>query len=144
MSLHASIVGVMQARAGDRINPSDRTTDCFAADSETLLFSSNDELWWFQPGKGSPVMVDPKKSSDAGPCMDPKFCPADPDLVSFVRDNSLWVSRVSSGVTWELAVADKSTVSIAMPSYIIQEEFSRYSGYWWRESRSTAETYSIL
>ena len=66
--------------------------------------------------------------------MDPQFCPADPDLVSFVRDSAIWVTRVSTRMATELVPNPGSGISVGVPSYIIQDEFGRHSGYWWKEA----------
>lgn len=114
-----------------RLRATGITSYVLHAESDTLLFSANDELWWYQPTSNQP----PKAVPDSkGGSMDPQFCPSDPDLVSFLRDNSIFVVRISTCISTEV-VKDNSTkegIINGIPSYIIQEEFSRYSGYWWK------------
>lgn len=94
------------------------------------------------------------------PFIDPKLSP-DGRLVAFVRDADLWVACVASGR--ERRLTDSRDVNETEPAgsegghvpprarncgvaeYVMQEEFSRFSGYWWSPSRNAAtDCYELL
>ncbi|XP_078490764.1 dipeptidyl peptidase 9-like isoform X2 [Ciona intestinalis] len=71
--------------------------------------------------------------------MDPKFSPTDPNLISFIHDNDIWVTHTGSGCERRLTHFHKGCknktdnyLSAGIASYIVQEEFERYTGYWWQ------------
>eukprot|EP00035_Acanthoeca_spectabilis_P024814 m.455455 g.455455 ORF g.455455 m.455455 type:complete len:773 (+) comp20873_c0_seq1:207-2525(+) len=115
-----------------RLRTTGITTFTVHAPSNTILFLSGNELFSYQPfaaADNRPILVD---DGSNGTCMDPKFCPSDPDLISFIRSNALCVARVSTGTCTVLAKGHGG-LTIGTPPYIIQEEFDRYTGYWWRD-----------
>jgi hypothetical protein len=67
-----------------------------------------------------------------GPKMDPKWAP-DSKLVSFVRDGDVWVTDLRGNdeirITHTHLQNSKKTFGVA--EFIIQEEFDRFTGYWW-------------
>ena len=69
--------------------------------------------------------------------INPQICPSNPDLVAFVSEGNIWVSNIRSGQEVRLTDVrslDREAVSAGLPSYVIQEEFRRYVGFWWRPS----------
>ena len=74
--------------------------------------------------------------------MDPKISPCDPNVIAFIHHNDIWVSNVSSKkekrlswTTFGKAGATGSVdqpISAGVPSFVVQEEFDRYTGYWWK------------
>lgn len=89
-------------------------------------------------------------SSDAGARIDAKFCPSDPQLLAFVRDDDLWVLHRPLGREVRLtntAARDHSVprgMSAGKPSYIVQEEFDRFTGYWWLSTPAADNSQCIL
>ncbi|ESO90963.1 hypothetical protein LOTGIDRAFT_217498 [Lottia gigantea] len=95
--------------------------------------------------------------------MDPKICPTDVDLVAFIHDNDVWVTNLQTGCEKRLTFAHKGKndnslstdpLSAGVPSFVIQEEFDRHTGYWWKPSytpstsgkppESSVKTYQVL
>ncbi|THD19299.1 Dipeptidyl-peptidase 9 (S09 family) [Fasciola hepatica] len=67
--------------------------------------------------------------------LQPVICPTNRDLVACVANSELTVGHVPSNTWVQLThVANESGLSAGMPSYVVQEEFDRYIGYWWRPS----------
>ncbi|XP_071941641.1 dipeptidyl peptidase 9-like [Antedon mediterranea] len=71
--------------------------------------------------------------------MDPKLCLINTDLIAYVCNNDLWASNLVTGKEKRLTFTHKGLDNIcddpksaAIASYIIQEEFDRYTGYWWQ------------
>ena len=67
------------------------------------------------------------------------LCPANPDLVAFVGDFDLWAAHLTSGDELRLTHSHSGASSLAsnpistgLPSYVMQEEFNRFTGVWWR------------
>ena len=82
-------------------------------------------------------------TTDPAPRMQAQICSNDPNLVSFVRDGDIWLTDVSTAQEIRLShtrperAAGMDSVrreahSAGTPSYIVQEEFNRYNGYWWQ------------
>ncbi len=71
--------------------------------------------------------------------LNPLLCPANPDLVAFVGDFDVWLTHLTTGQEIRLTHSHKGHPSLAddpiscgLPSYVMQEEFTRFSGTWWR------------
>uniref|UniRef100_A0A182W2T4 Dipeptidylpeptidase IV N-terminal domain-containing protein n=1 Tax=Anopheles minimus TaxID=112268 RepID=A0A182W2T4_9DIPT len=71
--------------------------------------------------------------------IDPQICPQNSDLVAFVCNGDIWVVHTHSGHSERLTYAHDGRRSFAedpltagVPSYVMQEEFSRYQGFWWQ------------
>ncbi|XP_053671772.1 dipeptidyl peptidase 9 [Anopheles nili] len=82
--------------------------------------------------------------------IDPQICPQNSDLVAFVCNGDIWVVHTHSGHSERLTYAHDGRRSLAddpltagIPSYVMQEEFSRYQGFWW-QPESTDEIYRIV
>ena len=118
--------------------------------SSRFVFTSGDTLYWFddplesekspsespQLRKGppyTPLKVEPTTSFTK---INPQLCPSDKNLVAYVADGDLWVCNLKSGLEFRLTETkfetDSCVMSAGLPSYVIQEEFRRYTGFWWR------------
>lgn len=81
--------------------------------------------------------------------IDPKICPQNSDLVAYVCGNDIYVNHSISGHGERLTHAHSSQpgiilnpLSAGVPSYVMQEEFNRYQGFWWQPA-STDGIYRI-
>ncbi|XP_062439425.1 dipeptidyl peptidase 8 isoform X5 [Rhea pennata] len=70
--------------------------------------------------------------------MDPKLCPADPNWIAFIHSNDIWISNIETReerrltfVHNELANVEEDPKSAGVATFVLQEEFDRYTGYWW-------------
>ncbi|XP_078189545.1 dipeptidyl peptidase 8 isoform X15 [Callithrix jacchus] len=77
--------------------------------------------------------------------MDPKLCPADPDWIAFIHSNDIWISNIVTReerrltyVHNELANMEEDARSAGVATFVLQEEFDRYSGYWWCPKTETS------
>jgi len=83
--------------------------------------------------------------------LDPKWSP-DGALVSFIRHDDLWVADVATGVERQLTFSmlekgdvNEGDVTSGVAEYVMQEEFDRYTGYWWQSHRDpSTKDYVIL
>ncbi|RWS14610.1 Dipeptidyl peptidase 9-like protein [Dinothrombium tinctorium] len=104
--------------------------------SGRFVFSSFGDLFYFDD-KGTPPYVPILlESSLRAAKLNPQICSANPDLIAFVCDNDIWVLNVKSGHEIRLTNTKFNNIgrvlSAGLPSYVIQEEFRRYQGFWWR------------
>lgn len=72
------------------------------------------------------------------------MCPSNPSLVAFVGGNGgdVWLTHSDTGEEVRLTHCKKDAESLAddpltagLPSYVTQEEFNRFTGFWWRPGR---------
>ncbi|KAL7729006.1 hypothetical protein ACLKA6_019840 [Drosophila palustris] len=71
--------------------------------------------------------------------LDPQICPQNSDLIAYISDCDIWVTHTLSGHEKRLTYTRSGrrtyaddALSAGVPSYVMQEEFSRYQGYWWQ------------
>ncbi|XP_030374794.1 dipeptidyl peptidase 9 isoform X2 [Scaptodrosophila lebanonensis] len=71
--------------------------------------------------------------------LDPQICPQNSDLIAYISDCDIWVTHTLSGNEKRLTFTSSGrrtyaddALSAGVPSYVMQEEFSRYQGYWWQ------------
>ncbi|XP_030562488.1 dipeptidyl peptidase 9 [Drosophila novamexicana] len=71
--------------------------------------------------------------------LDPQICPQNSDLIAHISDCDIWVTHTLSGHEKRLTYTRSGrrtfaddALSAGVPSYVMQEEFSRYQGYWWQ------------
>nr|XP_022310084.1 dipeptidyl peptidase 9-like [Crassostrea virginica] len=78
------------------------------------------------------------ETSLEGARLDPQICPSNSQLLAFVNQNDIWVTSLTSGQECRLTFTNKGSgslekepLSAGVPSFVVQEEFDRYTGYWW-------------
>ncbi|XP_022085596.1 dipeptidyl peptidase 9-like [Acanthaster planci] len=117
------------------------TTYEFDPESGKFLFPANGSLFTCHDPMLTNQPVFPREvvSQCQGVRMDPKFCPFNSGLVSFINNSDLWVTNTNTGEEKRLTFAHKGLQNIAkdpksagVATYIVQEEFDRYTGYWWQ------------
>lgn len=62
--------------------------------------------------------------------LDPRIGGYNNSLVAFIRDNDIWVSTLE-GHEQRLTRSERPEVANGIAEYIMQEEFRRFTGYWW-------------
>lgn len=82
--------------------------------------------------------------------LDPQICPDNSELVAYIMNGDLWVINMVSGHSRRLTNTHNENksftdnpLSSGVPSYVMQEEFSRYQGFWW-QPKSLDGVYRIL
>ena len=87
-------------------------------------------------------------------------CPSNPDLVAFVCNGDVWVTNAVTGQEERLTYSSRcggsgagvdmippaeDPLSSGLPSYVMQEEFNRFTGFFWRPVHDAeTSTYTIL
>lgn len=126
----------------------DGLTGSFAFPVSSSLFTAKDLLAQdgsFVDQPDFPVEV---KTTCGGCKMDPKLCPGNPDLVAFISNNDLCVANVPRVKDKRLTYAHNkgasrlqdNPMSAGVPSFVVQEEFDRYTGYWWQPLRPASSS----
>ncbi|XP_037068857.1 dipeptidyl peptidase 9-like [Pollicipes pollicipes] len=84
-------------------------------------------------------------SSRGQPRLNPTICPSNPDLMAYVEDGDIWVASTRTDVDVRLTFShqEDEALSAGFPSYVMQEEFSRFVGFWWAPTSSDG-VYRIL
>ncbi|XP_078468803.1 dipeptidyl peptidase 9 isoform X1 [Lampetra planeri] len=111
--------------------------------SGTFLFQASGSLFYCQDGgTNSTFLTSPLKPTEVrtectGSRMDPKICPPEPDLVTFIHSGDLWVTNIRTGQELRLTHTRKGVGGVledcrsaGVATFVIQEEFDRYTGYW--------------
>ncbi|XP_053559141.1 dipeptidyl peptidase 9 isoform X2 [Bombina bombina] len=115
----------------------------FHSETGLFLFPGGNSLYYCRDGGSSGFSTSPTKPVEIrtqceGPRMDPKICPGDPNFISFINNNDLWVANIQSGEERRLTYCHKGLrnmiddpCSAGVATFVIQEEFDRFTGYWW-------------
>uniref|UniRef100_B3P6W3 GG12305 n=1 Tax=Drosophila erecta TaxID=7220 RepID=B3P6W3_DROER len=71
--------------------------------------------------------------------VDPQICPQNSDMIAYICGCDLFVTHTLSGHEKRLTYTSTGrhsyvddALSAGVPSYVMQEEFSRYQGFWWQ------------
>ncbi|XP_028618229.1 dipeptidyl peptidase 9 isoform X1 [Grammomys surdaster] len=115
----------------------------FHSESGLFLFQASNSLFHCRDGGKNGFMVSPMKPLEiktqcSGPRMDPKICPADPAFFSFINNSDLWVANIETGEERRLTFCHQGSASVldnpksaGVATFVIQEEFDRFTGCWW-------------
>ncbi|XP_038595975.1 dipeptidyl peptidase 9 isoform X3 [Tachyglossus aculeatus] len=124
----------------------------FHSESGLFLFQASNSLFHCRDGGKNGFMVSPMKPLEIktqclGPRMDPKICPADPSFFSFINNNDLWVASIETGEERRMTHCHKGLSNVfedpksaGVATFVIQEEFDRFTGYWWCPTASKEGT----
>uniref|UniRef100_A0A5F9DA66 dipeptidyl-peptidase IV n=1 Tax=Oryctolagus cuniculus TaxID=9986 RepID=A0A5F9DA66_RABIT len=125
--------------------------------SGTFLFQAGSGIYHVKDGgpqgfTQQPLRPNLVETSCPNIRMDPKLCPADPDWIAFIHSNDIWISNIVTReerrltyVHNELANMEEDPRSAGVATFVLQEEFDRYSGYWWcPEAEATPSGGKIL
>ncbi|CAK9293282.1 unnamed protein product [Gordionus sp. m RMFG-2023] len=66
---------------------------------------------------------------------DLKICPDDAGLLAFVSERNLFVFDTRSSQFLRLTSSRDKDIMCGVPSFVIQEEFDRFTGYYWKPTR---------
>ncbi|XP_071395838.1 dipeptidyl peptidase 9-like [Centroberyx affinis] len=111
--------------------------------SGLFLFQANSSLFYCRDGGNDSFITSPMKpveikSQSSGTRMDGKICPGDPDFIAFISNNDIWVTSIETGEERRLTHCHKGLDNLkddprsaGVATFVIQEEFDRFTGYWW-------------
>lgn len=111
----------------------------FAFAASTCLFVCSDDFSYGDDAATKMPVTEVISTCSGRSQIDPKLCPSNPNLLAFVSGGDLWVTNTVSGCEERLSFAHKGLSDLAsdpksagVPSFVVQEEFDRYTGYWWQ------------
>lgn len=115
----------------------------FCMDHGRCVFSENSALYYCDDRITQPTEI----STVVKGAIDVQICPTNANLISYVLNDNLFIQDLKS--KQEIQLTNTSDpVKSAVPSYVVQEEFNRYTGYWWQPTRQTnideSHTYRIV
>uniref|UniRef100_A0A673HGT7 dipeptidyl-peptidase IV n=1 Tax=Sinocyclocheilus rhinocerous TaxID=307959 RepID=A0A673HGT7_9TELE len=112
--------------------------------SGLFLFQASNSLFYCRDGghngfiQGAPMKPVEIKTQCSGIRMDPKISPGDPSFIAFINNNDLWVTNIETGEERRLTFCHKGLNNVkedpksaGVATFVIQEEFDRFTGYWW-------------
>uniref|UniRef100_A0A8C5SWD7 dipeptidyl-peptidase IV n=1 Tax=Laticauda laticaudata TaxID=8630 RepID=A0A8C5SWD7_LATLA len=112
-------------------------------ESGTFLFQAGSGIYHVKDGGPNgftqqPLQPNLVETSCPNIRMDPKICPADPNWIAFIHSNDIWISNLATKeeqrltfVHKEHANVEEDPKSAGVATFVLQEEFDRYTGYWW-------------
>eukprot|EP00063_Salmo_salar_P029936 XP_014004771.1 PREDICTED: dipeptidyl peptidase 9-like isoform X3 [Salmo salar] len=116
----------------------------YHAESGLFLFQASNSLFYCRDGghngfiQASPMKPVEIKTQCSGTRMDPKISPGDPTFMAFINGNDLWVASIETGEERRLTYCHKGLNNVkedpksaGIATFVIQEEFDRFTGYWW-------------
>uniref|UniRef100_A0A7N6ARH4 dipeptidyl-peptidase IV n=1 Tax=Anabas testudineus TaxID=64144 RepID=A0A7N6ARH4_ANATE len=119
----------------------------YHAHTGLFLFQASNSLFYCQDGgnngfiQSAPVKPVDIKTQCSGTRMDPKICPGEPDFIAFINNNDLWIANIKTSEERRLTYCHKGLDNIkddpksaGVATFVIQEEFDRFTGYWWSPS----------
>ncbi|XP_023345697.1 dipeptidyl peptidase 9 [Eurytemora carolleeae] len=125
--------------------------------SGRFIFPAGGSLYYCMDNATSQNSVFPYEiqTKTTGARLNATMCPHHPDLVVFVNNGDLWLVNLETRQEERLTFCHNAgaervsddPLSAGLPSYVMQEEFSRYTGFWWRPETSSTKhsrSYSIL
>ncbi|KAG5343681.1 DPP9 peptidase, partial [Acromyrmex charruanus] len=123
------------------------------AESGKLVFPAASSLYQcvdtgFMPG---PLFPSEIRMSTTGAKLCPQICPWNNALIAHTCSGDLYLSHSITGSSVRLTHARKGGRSLVddpltagTPSYVMQEEFTRYIGYWWQPKSMFDGIYRIV
>ncbi|XP_012987726.2 dipeptidyl peptidase 9 isoform X1 [Esox lucius] len=119
----------------------------YHAQTGLFLFQASNSLFYCQDGgnngfiQSAPMKPVEIKTQCSGTRMDPKIAPGEPNFIAFINNNDLWLANIQSGEERRLTFCHKGLDNVkedpksaGVATFVIQEEFDRFTGYWWSPS----------
>uniref|UniRef100_A0A6Q2WVL6 dipeptidyl-peptidase IV n=1 Tax=Esox lucius TaxID=8010 RepID=A0A6Q2WVL6_ESOLU len=118
----------------------------YHAQTGLFLFQASNSLFYCQDGGNNGFISAPMKPVEiktqcSGTRMDPKIAPGEPNFIAFINNNDLWLANIQSGEERRLTFCHKGLDNVkedpksaGVATFVIQEEFDRFTGYWWSPS----------
>ncbi|XP_077968391.1 dipeptidyl peptidase 9-like [Styela clava] len=111
-------------------------------DRSRIFFPAGGDMYYYDAkelGRMNPNTPKYLQFKHDGVKIDPKMAPNNIDVVAYIMNNDIWVKHIVTGDEKRLTFANKGDkdnikepISAGVTSYVVQEEFDRYTGYWWQ------------
>ncbi|XP_071547788.1 dipeptidyl peptidase 8 [Panulirus ornatus] len=107
--------------------------------SGTLVFPASSTIFQCVHPERPTGPISPRELPSCQVRLNPQICPANPDLIAFAARYDIYIYHIKTGEEKRVTHVHSGSgrleydpKSAGMPSYVMQEEFSRYQGYWWQ------------
>ncbi|XP_063868787.1 dipeptidyl peptidase 8-like isoform X3 [Scylla paramamosain] len=107
--------------------------------SGTLVFPASSTIFQCVHPERPNGPVSPRELPSCQVCLSPQICPANPNLIAFAARYDIYLYNTKTGEEKRVTHVHSGSgrleydpKSAGMPSYVMQEEFSRYQGFWWQ------------
>lgn len=121
----------------------------FHEQQRRFLFSLEGNLCYFDDNGQAPYKPIILPSNKKTAKINFTFCPSNSNIIAYVSDDELFVLNIETGLELQITNSkvdepNKKLIS-GQSSFVVQEEFYRYVGYWWKPtSNKTKNEYTIL
>ncbi|ORY06954.1 alpha/beta-hydrolase [Basidiobolus meristosporus CBS 931.73] len=131
------------AKERRRISIEGITWYLYEESSGLLVFPHSNNFYIGSVGKNKKFQPTPMfQHRSHSPRMDPKIGGRDRDLIAYVKQRDIWVSTLD-GQEVQLTFcgnSDDSSISCGSPEFVMQEEFDRFTGFFWAPSNGVPST----
>ncbi|KAK8727645.1 hypothetical protein OTU49_009672 [Cherax quadricarinatus] len=107
--------------------------------SGTLVFPASSTIFQCVHPERPTGPISPRELPSVPIRLNPQICPANPNLIAFAARYDIYLYNTKTGEEKRVTHVHSGSgrleydpKSAGMPSYVMQEEFSRYQGYWWQ------------
>ncbi|XP_042218680.1 dipeptidyl peptidase 8-like [Homarus americanus] len=107
--------------------------------SGTLVFPASSTIFQCVHPERPTGPISPRELPSCQVRLNPQICPANPNLIAFAARYDIYLYNTKTGEEKRVTHVHSGSgrleydpKSAGMPSYVMQEEFSRYQGYWWQ------------
>ncbi|XP_047488965.1 dipeptidyl peptidase 8-like [Penaeus indicus] len=107
--------------------------------SGTLVFPASSTIFQCVHPERPTGPVSPRELPSCQVRLNPQICPANPNLIAFAARYDIYLYNTKTGEEKRVTHVHSGSgrleydpKSAGMPSYVMQEEFTRYQGYWWQ------------
>lgn len=107
-----------------------------------FVFPASGSVFYCDDDQTQPIPLYPHELKHSVPIsshLNPQMCPWNPNLVAYINNCDICVHNIVSSRDIRLTYTrngstdvSKEPLSAGIPSYITQEEFNRYTGFWWQ------------
>ncbi|KAK4309834.1 hypothetical protein Pmani_018555 [Petrolisthes manimaculis] len=118
--------------------------------SGTLVFPASSTIFQCVHPLRPTGAVSPRELPSCQVRLNPQICPSNPNLIAFAARDDIYICNTKTGEEKRVTHVHSGSgrleydpKSAGMPSYVMQEEFSRYQGYWWQPCTSDS-VYRLL
>lgn len=121
----------------------------FHEQQKRFVFCLDGSLHYFDDNAQAPYTPVKLPSKQTSAKINPSICPTNANLVAYVSGGDLFVLNIETETEIQLTNnkidQPNRKLTSGLPSYIVQEEFSRYVGFWWQPVKTTNSIeYKIL
>ncbi|KAA0183391.1 hypothetical protein HAZT_HAZT002255 [Hyalella azteca] len=117
----------------------------------TLAFPAASTIFYCQHPILPAGAMAPKELPTGKVRLNPQLCPSSPHLMAYSASKDVYIYNTKTNSEYRVShchlgtgCLDQDPLSAGVPAYVMQEEFSRYQGYWWQPKTWEAGLHRLL